>query len=241
MINTLKSRMKMAATGWLSTPVVLAAFAIVLGQDARAGQAAVQLGSAAKFAILAATTVTSTGVSMVNGNVGTSPGTDVTGGLKVSGMIHAGGQTAAKAQAELKAAYNDVAERAAGALNVEGNLGGLRLSPGLYKSTTSMEISSGDLVLDAFGDTNAVFIFQMTSRFTTTAARQVILVGGANSANVYWQVGSSAALGKDSVLKGNLLAMSSIVVMAGATVEGRLLSRSGAITLDTTTITQSTP
>jgi hypothetical protein len=156
-------------------------------------------------------------------------------------MIHAGGQAAGKAQADLKTAYNDTAGRAVGALNVEGNLGGLRLTPGLYKSTSSMEISSGDLVIDALGDTNAVFIFQMASTFSTAAGSQVILSGGARPANVYWQVGGSAALGKDSLLKGNLLAWSSIVVMAGANVEGRLLSRNGAITLDTTTITQSSP
>src|SRR5207302_63468 len=82
-----------------------------------------------------------------------------------------------------------------GATTVAGNLGGQTLTPGLYKSTSSLEISSGDLTLDAQGDVNAVFIFQMASTLTTTSARQVILSGGAKAANVFWQVGSSATLG----------------------------------------------
>jgi hypothetical protein len=241
MIKTFKTQPNMAVQGQILITVFLATLALFLRHDSQAGQSAVQLGSATKFAVLAATTVTSTGTTLVNGNLGASPGTDVAGTLKVSGMIHAGGQTAGKAQADLKSAYNDTAGRTTGALNVEGNLGGLRLTPGLYKSTSSLEISSGDLVLDALGDTNAVFIFQTASKFTTTAGRQVILSGGARSANVYWQVGGSGTLGKDSAFKGNLLAWSSIVVMAGANVEGRLLSRNGAITMDTSSITQPAP
>ena len=209
--------------------------------DAMAAQAPVSLGTAAKFAVLAATTVTSTGATTVNGNLGASPGTAVTGTLRVSGMIHAGGPTAAQAQGDLAAAYNDAAERAVGALTVAGNLGGLTLTPGLYKSTSSLEISAGDLTLDARGDTNAVFIFQMVSTFTTTSGRQVILGGGAKAANVYWQVGSSATLGTGSVFKGNILASKSITVTTGAAVEGRLLARTAGVTLDTNNITLPAP
>src|SRR5204863_8973282 len=103
-------------------------------------------------------------------------------------------------------------------------------------STTSLEISSGDLTLDAQGDANAVFIFQMGSTLTTTVGRQVILSGGAQAANIVWQVGSSATLGTGSVFKGNILAMASITVTAGATVEGRLLARTAAVTLDSNDI-----
>jgi hypothetical protein len=88
-----------------------------------------------------------------------------------------------------------------------------------------LEISSGDLTLDARGDANAVWIFQMASTLTTTVGRQVILTGGAKAANIYWQVGSSATLGTSSVFKGNILALASITVTTGATVEGRLLAR----------------
>src|SRR5712671_378046 len=121
----------------------LAIAMMLLCREATAVQALVPLGSAAKFAVLASTTVTSTGATTVNGHLGVSPGTAVTGSLKVSGMIHAGGPTAAKAQSDLASAYNDAVERTAGALTVGGNLGGLTLTPGLYQSTAPLEISSG--------------------------------------------------------------------------------------------------
>jgi hypothetical protein len=147
-----------------------------------------------------------------------------------------GDAAAAQAQLDLTAAYNDAAGRTVGAIAVAGNLGGQTLAPGLYTSTSSLEISSGDLTLDAQGDANAVWIFQMASTLTTTSGRQVILNGGAQAANIYWQVGSSATLGTTSVFKGNILALTSITVTTGATVEGRLLARNGAVTLDSNTI-----
>ena len=184
-----------------------------------AGQAPVVLGSATTFEVLAGSTVTSTGATTVNGDLGVSPGTAVTGfppGL-VNGTIHAGDAAAAQAQLDLTTAYNDAAGRTVGAITVAGNLGGQTLTPGLYKSTSSLAISSGDLTLDAQGDANAVFIFQMASTLTTTSGRQVILSGGAKAANVFWQVGSSATLGTTSVFKGNILALASITVTTGAT------------------------
>jgi hypothetical protein len=199
-----------------------------------AGQAPVALGAATTFAVLAASTVTSTGATTVNGDLGLSPGTAVTGFPPgtVNGTIHAGDPAAAQAQLDLTTAYNDAAGRTVGAITAAGNLGGQTLTPGLYKSTSSLEISSGDLTLDAQGDANAVFIFQMASTLTTTVGRQVILSGGARAANVFWQVGSSATLGTGSVFKGNILAFASITVTTGAAVEGRLLARTAAVTLD---------
>jgi len=188
------------------------------------------------FEILAGSTVTSTGATKVTGDLGVSPGTAVTGffppGILV-GTMHAGDPTAAQAQLALTAAYNDFAGRSIGAIGVAGNLGGMTLAPGVYKSTSSLEISSGDLTLDARGNANAVFIFEMGSTFTMTTGRKVILAGGAQAANIIWQVGSSATLGTYSVFKGNILAMASITVTTGASVEGRLLARTGAVTLDT--------
>src|SRR6185503_15490449 len=169
------------------------------------------------------------------------PGTSVTGSPTVNGTIHIADAAAAQAQADLTAAYNDAAGRTEGAIAVAGNLGGQTLIPGLYKSTSSMEISSGDLTLDAQGDANAVFIFQMASTLTTTVGRQVILSGGARAANVFWQVGSSATLGTSSVFKGNILALASITVTTGATVEGRLLARTGAVTLDSNIVGSAIP
>src|SRR5205814_1968429 len=203
-----------------------------------AGPAPVALGAAGSFAVLAASTVTNTGATTVNGDLGLSPGTAVTGFPPgtVNGTIHAGDPAAAQAQLDLTTAYNDAAGRTVGAIGVAGNLGGQTLTPGLYKSTSSLEISSGDLTLDAQGDTNAVFIFQMGSTLTTTTGRQVILIGGAKAANIFWQVGSSATLGTTSVFKGNILALTSITLQTGATLEGRALARNGAVTLDSNTV-----
>jgi hypothetical protein len=199
-----------------------------------AGVAPVALNWANPWEILAGSTVTSTGATAVSGDLGVSPGTGVTGFPPgyIHGTIHAGDPTAAQAQLNLTATYDDVAGRTAGAVLLAGNLGGLTLTPGLYKSTSSLEISSGDLTLDAQGDANATFIFQMASTLTTTVGRRVILTGGAQAANIVWQVGSSATLGVSSVFKGTILAMSSITVTTGAAVEGRLLARTGAVTLD---------
>ncbi len=205
-----------------------------------AGQALVALGSAATFAVLAGTTVTNTGATTVNGDLGLSPGRDtaVTGfppGI-VNGTIHANDPAAIQAQLDLKTAYNDAAGRTVGAITVAGDLGGQTLTPGLYISTSSLAISSGDLTLDAQGDPNAVFIFQIASTLTTTVGRQVILSGGARAANVFWQVGSSATLEAGSVFKGNILALDSITVTTGAAVEGRLLARTAAVTLDSNVV-----
>src|SRR5207249_3158364 len=226
----------MNGTKRILTGLTLAVVLMLLPHDATAGQAPVPLGSATTFGVLASSTVTSTGDTTVNGDLGVSPGTAVTGTMKVTGMIHAGDPTAAQAQGDLTTAYNDAAGRAVGAIAVAGNLGGLTLTPGLYKSTSSLEISSGDLTLDAQGDATAVFIFQMASTFITTVGRQVILSGGAKAANIYWQVGSSATLGSISVVKGNILALASITLQTGATLEGRALARTGAVTLDSNTV-----
>jgi len=205
------------------------------------GQEPVPLRSATSFAVLADSTVTNTALlTTINGDLGVSPGTAVTGfppGV-VNGAIHAADPIAAQAKLDLTAAYNDAAGRSCRPVTVAGNLGGRTLYPGLYKSTGSLEISSGDLTLDAQGDPNAVFIFQMASTLTTTSGRQVILSGGARANNVYWQVGSSATLGTTSVFKGNILALASITLQTGATLEGRALTQTAAVTLDGNTITR---
>ncbi len=208
-----------------------------------AAQAPLPLGAAANFVVLAGSTVANTGLTMVNGDLGLSPGSAVTGFPPgtVTGTQHVTDITAAQAQLDLTTAYNDAAGRSVGPISVSGNLGGQTLAPGLYKSTSALEISSGDLTLDAQGDANGVFIFQMASTLTTTAGRQVILSGGAKAANVFWQVGSSATLGTTSVFKGTIMANQSITLTTGATLEGRALTSIGAVTLDSNTITLPAP
>ena len=213
------------------------------------GQAPVALGASTAFAVLAGSTVTSTGATAVNGDLGVSPGTAVTGFFTVDGgpgivngtIYNVTPGLAATAQGDLTTAYNDAVGRTVGAITVAGNLGGQTLAPGLYKSTSWLEISSGDLTLDAQGDANAVFIFQMASTLATTSGRQVILCGGARAANVFWQVGSSATLGTASVFKGTIMADQSITLTTGATLEDRALARIGAVTLDGNIITIPVP
>lgn len=200
----------------------------------------IDLGAAADFAVLAGSTVTSTGLSVVNGDLGLSPGSALEGfppGV-VNGDVHIGDEEAVAAGLALTDAFNDAAGRTEPApIDVSGNLGGRTLTPGIYVSGSSLEITSGDLTLDALGDENAVWIFQMPSTFTMTSGRAVILSGGANAANIYWQVGSSATLGSTCVMAGNILADQSITLETGATLNGRALTRIGAVTLDSSVIT----
>jgi hypothetical protein len=202
------------------------------------GPATVPLGTTANFVVLAGSTVTNTGATVVTGDLGVSPGTAVTGFPPgtVSGTIHAGDAAAAQGQTDLTVAFNDAAGRSTDAVSVSGDLTGLTLPPGLYKSTSSLAIS-GALTLNALGDENATFIIQMASTLTTGSGSQVILIGGAQASNIFWQVGTSATLGTNSVFKGTVLADQSITANTGARVDGRLLTRVGAVTLDTNVIT----
>jgi len=230
--TTIIERLRAGRPGAILAMVLIAAVA-GLSQS----PAPVNLGSAAGFATLASSAVTSTGATTVTGDLGVSPGTGLTGAPTVIGTLHLGDVVAAQAQLDLTTAYNDAAGRTLNSILVAGNLGGQTLTPGLYTSTSSLEISSGDLTLDAQGDANAVFIFQMASTLTTTSGRQVILSGGANAGNIYWQVGSSATLGTTSVFKGTIMALASITMTTGATLDGRALARNGAVTFDGNIVT----
>jgi hypothetical protein len=227
---------------WMLMGLVLAVVLLFPHQGAIAGQATVNLGSARSFAILAGTTITSTGVGTIDGDVGVSPGTAITGitpGM-VNGNIYAGGPIAAQAQADLTTAYNDAMGRSGATLITDGQLGGKILSPGLYKPDppASFAITAGNLTLDAQGDPNAVWIFQITTTLTLGGARQVILAGGAQARNIFWQVGSSATLGENSVVKGNILAHDAITMTGGARLDGRALARTAEVTLISNTITK---
>ena len=229
---------------WVLMGLVLAVVLLFPHQDATAGQAPVNLGSTSSFAVLAGTTITSTNGGTINGDVGLSPGTDFDRGdpaVKVNGTVHLGDPIAAQAQGDLTSAFNDAAGRTLDVINLPtAELGGLTLAPGLYKSAPgSFAITSVDLTLDAQGNPNAVWIFQMpSSTLTVGNGRQVILAGGAQAGNIFWQVGSSATLGTTSIFKGNILAYASITVNTGATLDGRALAQTGAVTLDGNTLTE---
>jgi len=144
---------------------------------------------------------------------------------------------AIQAKLDLTSMYNDMAARTCtDIVTLSGNIGGLTLTPGLYKSTSSLAVSSGDLTFDAKGDSSAIFIIQIASSLTTTSGRKVILSGGAKASNIFWQVGSSATFGTTSVFKGTVMVMQSITFNTGATLDGKALARTGAITLAGNTI-----
>lgn len=215
-------------------------------------QSTINLRSTSNYVVLAGSLISNVPTSAITGNIGLSPaaGSKITGfgSTEITGTIYtadatgpAGSVTNAvgltTAKGDLTTAYNDAAGRTStDIVLLAGNIGGLTLSPGLYKSTGSLEISSGDLTFDAKGDANAIFIIQIASSLTTTSGRKIILSGGALASNIFWQVGTSATLGTTSVFKGTIMADQSISVNTGAAIEGRLLARIGAVTLKSNTI-----
>ena len=192
------------------------------------------LGSAEMFAVLAGSTVTDTGSSTIVGSVGVSPGTAITGlavGQPIGGTLHPGDGVAAQAQSDLTTAYNSLAGMACGTNLTGQDLGGMTLAPGVYCFNTSAQVT-GTLTLDGQGDINAVFVIQIGSTLTTGTGAAVDLINGAIPQHVYWQVGSSATLGSDTVFAGNIVALESISLTSGSFLIGRALARNGAVTMD---------
>jgi hypothetical protein len=214
---------------------------LVFATSASAAQPPVGLGSAFSFALLGGSTITNTGNSVINGDLGLHPGTAVTGFPPgtVHGAVHKTDAVALNAKSDLTIAYKDAAGRSLSSTSAP-DIGGKTLKPGVYRtgSVPSMGLT-GNLTLDAQGDPSAVFIFQVESTLVTATDSSVSLLNGAQACNVYWQVGSSATLGTRTAFKGNILALTSISVNNGVVVQGRLLARNGAVTLINDTVNRS--
>lgn len=201
----------------------------------------VDLGTAASYGVLGATTVTNTGPTVVNGDVGLSPGTSVTGfdgppDGTINGTLQQTNAAAGQAQTDTTTAY-DVAASLTPTRSGLTDLAGLSLSPGVYSGGDLSLSDNGILTLE--GSARSVWVFQAASTLIIGSATSIVMTGGANSCNVFWQVGSSATLGTGAQFQGTVMARQSITANTAATVEGRLLARAGAVTLDTNTITAS--
>jgi hypothetical protein len=199
------------------------------------------LGVAKSFAVLGGSTVTNTGGTVVNGDLGVWPGLAITGffppGIVVPpGTIHAGDAVAQQAQSDVTTAYNALTGQACNTDLTGQDLGGLTLTPGVYCFSSSAGLT-GILTLNALGDPNAVWVFKIGSTLTTASGSSVAFINGGQSCNVFWQVGTSATLGTTTAFAGNILALASITLNNGASLNGRALARNGAVTMDTNTVT----
>lgn len=212
--------------------------ATLFASSALAMPATVGLGSANSFSVLGGSTVTNTGPTTMFGDLGLSPGSSVTGAPVVLGQTHVDDAVAIEAKNALTTAYNDAAGRP-----TEGSAGtdlaGQTFTAGVRTASSSLLLSSGSVILDAQGDPNAVFIFQIGSTLITGSNTTVQLINGAQACNVFWQVGSSATLGTGTRFVGTVMAAETITANTAATVHGRLLAQTAAVNLDTNTITQS--
>lgn len=238
--------MKVQKSHKLISTVTVGVFAAALaGYTLQAAWAApVTIGTTSNFAVLASSTVTNTGTTVISGDaggdIGVSPGSAYVdnGSLTTNGVQHLNDAVAITAQTDLVAAYNDAAGRTP-VTQIPTELAGQTLVAGSY-STASGELGiNGVLTLDGANDPNSIFIFNAGSTLITGSTSSVELINDAQICNVYWVVGSSATLGTYSSIVGRIMATASITATTGAAIEGQLLARNGAVTLDSNTITNS--
>jgi hypothetical protein len=213
-------------------------FILLFASSALGATATVGLGSAASFSVLGGSTVTNTGPTTMFGDLGLSPGSSVTGAPHVLGQTHVDDAVAIGAKNDLITAYDDAASRPTSG-SAGTDLSGQTFTPGVRTASSSLLLSSGSVTLDAQGDPDAVFIFQIGSTLITGSNTSVSLINGAQACNVFWQVGSSATLGTGTRFVGTVMASATITANTAATIHGRLLAQTGAVNLDTNTITTS--
>ena len=240
LVHALSLRRWCAALLAVGATTAMVIVGLVAGTPAAsAAQSTVGLGTATSFAVLAGQTVTNTGPSIISGDLGVSPGTAVTGfppGLVNNGTIHAADATAKQAQADLTKAFSDAAGRPSTA-SAGTDLGGKTFAAGVYTTASGLGLT-GTVTLDAKNNPDSVFIFQVGSTLITASNSTVMLINGASSCNVFFEVGSSATLGTNTTFVGSILAQTSASVQTGTTVNGRVLARTGQVSLDTNTITR---
>lgn len=217
-----------------------AALAVLVATGGSAQAAtAIGLGTADSYVVLAGAGVTNTGPTTLGGDLGSAPDGSVTGAADItfsSGTNYADGGPTAGAKLDLVTAYDNAAGQGP-TIPIVADLAGLTLVPGVYTSASTI-LLTGALTLDAQGDPNAVWVFQAGSGLDVVSGASVTVTNGAQACNVFWQVGSTATLGTGVDFVGTVMALTSITLDTGATVDGRVLARNGSVTLDTNTITR---
>ena len=199
------------------------------------------LGTAESFAVLAGSTVTNSGLSTVNSDIGVWSGSAYAGGGTVTqtGPLYLGNAVVQTAQKLISTAYNAIASMAVNTVLTGTDLGGMTLHPGVYLFSSSAQLTE-TLVLDALGDSNATFVFQIGSTLTTSVRSAVNVMNAGAGTGVFWQVASRASLGTNSTFAGNILALASVSLDSGAAIQsGRVLAQNGAVALIGNTISDS--
>ncbi|QGN46542.1 DUF3494 domain-containing protein [Micromonospora sp. WMMC415] len=233
--------LRFARSAFLGSSLVFAGLAPTPAATATAADAPVDLRTAGTYAVLADGSVTNSGDTVVNGDLGVHPGTEVTGfppGV-VNGQVNAGNAAAERAQSDLTTAYEDAAGRPS-SRTVGPQLDGQTLTPGVYRASADANLD-GTLTLDAQGNAGAVFIIQVDSGLTTAQNSDVRVVNSPGPAcNIFWTVGDSANLGTNTSFVGRIMAVNAVTLESAAKIEqGGALSRDGAVTLDTNAVDRS--